>query len=77
VDETYAKVAGARTYLYRAVDSAGDTIDFMCPRSAMWRQPNCSSAWRYPRLVAGAAWRSGGPSWRSPSCRPPICHRSR
>src|SRR5215469_5825705 len=29
VDETYIKVAGTWTYLYRAVDSAGDTIDFM------------------------------------------------
>jgi IS6 family transposase len=29
VDETYVKVAGAWAYLYRAVDSAGDTIDFM------------------------------------------------
>jgi len=29
VDETYVRVAGRRTYLYRAVDSAGATIDFM------------------------------------------------
>jgi transposase, IS6 family len=29
VDETYIKVAGKWTYLYRAVDSMGDTIDFM------------------------------------------------
>ena len=29
VDETYLKVNGCWTYLYRAVDSAGDTIDFM------------------------------------------------
>jgi transposase-like protein len=29
VDETYIKVAGNWTYLYRAVGSAGDTIDFM------------------------------------------------
>jgi transposase, IS6 family len=29
VDETYVKVAGTWAYLYRAVDSAGDTIDFM------------------------------------------------
>ena len=28
VDETYVRVAGNWTYLYRAVDSAGDTIDF-------------------------------------------------
>jgi IS6 family transposase len=29
VDETYVRVAGTWTYLYRAVDSAGETIDFM------------------------------------------------
>ena len=29
VDETYIRVAGRWTYLYRAVDSAGETIDFM------------------------------------------------
>jgi len=29
VDETYVKVAGNWTYLYRAVDSAGQTIEFM------------------------------------------------
>jgi hypothetical protein len=35
VDETYVKVAGIWTYLYRAVDSAGETIDFMSPRSGI------------------------------------------
>jgi len=29
VDATYVRVVGRRTYLYRAVDSKGDTIDFM------------------------------------------------
>lgn len=29
VDETYIRVAGKWTYLYKAVDSAGDTIDFL------------------------------------------------
>src|SRR3954452_23384342 len=29
VDETYLGVAGKWTYLYRAVDSTGDTIDFL------------------------------------------------
>src|SRR5215217_8080064 len=29
VDETYVKVAGIWAYLYRAVDSAGETIEFM------------------------------------------------
>ena len=29
VDETYLRVAGKWTYLYRAVDSTGATIDFL------------------------------------------------
>src|SRR5690348_7623256 len=29
VDETYVKVAGRWAYLYRTVDSAGETIEFM------------------------------------------------
>ena len=29
VDETYIKVKGVWTYLYRAVDSLGQTIDFL------------------------------------------------
>ena len=29
VDETYVRVAGRWTYLYRAIDSKSDTIDFM------------------------------------------------
>lgn len=29
VDETYLKVRGADKYLYRAVDSEGNTLDFM------------------------------------------------
>ena len=29
VDETYVRVAGQWSYLYRAVDASGETIDFM------------------------------------------------
>src|SRR5215468_3689261 len=29
VDETYVRVAGNWAYLYRAVDSAGETVEFM------------------------------------------------
>jgi IS6 family transposase len=32
VDETYCRVAGEWTYLYRAVDSDGNTIDFLLSR---------------------------------------------
>ena len=33
VDETYVKVKGQWMYLYRAVDSEGDTIDFYLSES--------------------------------------------
>ena len=29
MDETYIKVAGQWKYLYQAVDSAGDTVEFL------------------------------------------------
>ena len=29
MDETYIKIAGEWTYLYRAVDDDGDTVDFL------------------------------------------------
>jgi IS6 family transposase len=29
VDATYVRIGGNWTYLYRAIDSAGETIDFM------------------------------------------------
>ena len=35
VDETYIRVAGKWTYLYRAVDSDGNTLDFMHRRTAI------------------------------------------
>src|SRR5579864_2426748 len=31
LDETYIKVKGQERYLYRAVDSTGQTIDFLLP----------------------------------------------
>ena len=44
VDETYVRVAGIWAYLYRAVDSAGDTIDFMLsPNRDLWRPSNSYS----------------------------------
>src|SRR3954453_11294271 len=49
VDETYIKVKGQWMYLYRAVDSEGNTVEFMPQRlriavPAMDRQPSDSSA---------------------------------
>ena len=42
VDETYIRVKGKWTYLYRAVDSAGASIDFCSRRGAMRQQPSDS-----------------------------------
>lgn len=55
VDETYLRVAGKWTYLYRAVDSAGDTIDFLLS----------------PTRDAGAAKRFFQKALRSASHPPP------
>ena len=63
VDETYVRVAGKWAYLYRAVDFAGDTIDFMLsPKAA----PDCGQA--SARAIAELK-RSGGLSRRC-CCRP-------
>ena len=43
VDETYIKVRGQWVYLYRAVDKAGQTIDFRLSGHATWPQPRPSS----------------------------------
>ena len=58
VDETYVKVAGSWTYLYRAVDSAGDTIDFMLsPKRDLTaaklflRLLLCGAGGRRPRVI--------------------------
>jgi transposase-like protein len=51
VDETYVRVAGQWTYLYRAIDSGGNTIEFLlspyrdvtaakaCLHSLRWHRP--------------------------------------
>jgi hypothetical protein len=48
VDETYVRVAGSWAYLYRAVDSAGETIDFMLSPKA---RSNGGEAFPAARLV--------------------------
>ena len=56
VDETYVRVAGNWTYLYRAVDSAGDTIDFMLSP-------------KRDRTAVGVSWKAGRSSDRLPAAR--------
>ena len=40
VDETYIKIKGKWKYLYRALDSLGNTIDFMMKKSLTERELN-------------------------------------
>jgi transposase-like protein len=63
IDETYTKVKGSGKYLYRAVDSAGQTIDFLLTakrdtaaakrflRNAMPRVMNVDKNPAYPAAV--------------------------
>lgn len=58
VDETYVRVAGQWTYLYRAIDSAGNTIDFLLsPKRDLIAAKSflqlalCQVAERRPRVI--------------------------
>jgi transposase-like protein len=46
VDETYVKVSGKWTYLYRAVDQFGQVMTCCCRRGATWTPPGGSSPGR-------------------------------
>jgi transposase, IS6 family len=63
VDETYVKVAGNWAYLYRAVDSAGETIEFMLSPKRDLIAAKCSSGSHYPAGTPPARdqrrWTSG------------------
>ncbi len=43
VDETYVKISGRWTYLYRAVDQFGQVIDVLLSESETWPRPSGSS----------------------------------
>ena len=67
VDETYVRVAGRWTYLYRAIDSKGDTIDFMLSpnRDAIAaKHSSMGSGARWPDPASGdqRRWTSGVPA---------------
>src|SRR5579862_1383974 len=48
MDETYIKVRGQWKYLYRAVDKAGDTVDFL-----FWAHRDKAAALRYFEKAIG------------------------
>ncbi|BDV36455.1 IS6 family transposase (plasmid) [Methylocystis iwaonis] len=48
LDETYVKVKGCWKYLYRAVDQAGTTVDFL-----LTAKRDCKAALRFLRKVIG------------------------
>ena len=52
VDETDVRVAGQWTYLYRAIDSAGNTIDFLL---SLYR--DCAAVRAFLQLAAAQASR--------------------
>src|SRR5690348_12844021 len=49
VDETYVRVAGKWAYLFRAMDSADETIDFM-----LWPKRDLTAAKLFLRLALSA-----------------------
>src|SRR5687767_7840037 len=49
VDETYVRVGGQWRYLYRVVDDAGQTIDFMLSAT---RDKRAARRWRIQAVVA-------------------------
>src|SRR5690348_11771940 len=68
VDETYVRVAGRWAYLYRAVDSEGNTIDFMLSPNrdltaakhflqlALWRTREMKSSGELGRRSPNLFW---------------------
>ena len=71
VDETYVRVAGTWAYLYRAVDSAGETIEFMLsPKrdliaAKLFLRLALSGVGRAPRVINV----DGHPAYASGGCR--------
>jgi hypothetical protein len=69
VDETYVKVAGNWAYLYRAVDSAGETIEFM------WSpKRDLIAAKLFPRLALSTGGCARNPSARHQSTGAALFH---
>ena len=70
VDETYVKVAGNWAYLYRAVDSAGETIEFMVAQAGPDRGEAVPAAGTIRRRPPATGDQRGRPSvLRQRGCR--------
>ena len=65
VDETYIQVKGEWKYLYRAVDSMGNTLDFMRSCEAGWQ----SSSPVFPQSAQGRAHASSPCGHSGQECR--------
>jgi len=81
VDETYVKVRGQWTYLYRAVDKHGNTIDFYlsptrntaAAKRFLGKAPNGLKDWEKPR---GHRQLEGAVRARAASVRSPFCQNA-
>lgn len=83
MDEMYVRIKGQWIYLYRAVDKAGHTVDFLLTstrdRAAAWpfcaRRFGNTGARRRSRLTRGAAIPLNSAVQPSPphgDCHPPV-----
>jgi transposase, IS6 family len=69
VDETYIKIKGIWTYLYRAVDSEGNTLEFLLSPT---RDAETAKRFFVKALHASACSASQEPSTQEPLAQPPA-----
>jgi transposase-like protein len=71
VDETYIKVKGEWTYLYRAIDNGGTTVDFIFSAT---RNQNVLGELPGRPTPPGKSGHSAATANGSASSHPPRCH---